>query len=288
LLIRGINIVIREGSTDPASMRESVPLIREELAKIRADAARGSYSMGGTSAAEIAAALVIFVGAEELWPELTDFLLDPAVDREDRTPAFERFARADVSLSDEVKDRFRGQAQDLLFGVGAHIFASPLIPYPAALRFLGASKLMDDPDIYDAIAILAGKVDAEARREAASTVAVMAATASQGELLALALPLAHDDDVEVRANAARALALLSQGDAVLSIVARRRLTELLFEDGLLVPTQVLRALEDLSAALPIAVRVQVEQLSSQHPVRSIRAEASRLLRQAKGRTAEGT
>jgi hypothetical protein len=288
-LIHRLNLVIRGNPIDPALTRDGITLVREALASIRADAARGVYSWGGLSVAEVAAGLVIFAGADELWSELTDFMLDPAVDREDRTPAFERLARAEVSLPGEVKARFSEQAQPLLVGPSAHVLGPPLIPYPAALRFLGAYQLMDDADVYDAIAVLAGKAAGDGRREAAATVTLLAVTAPHGELLALALPLAGDDDVEVRANAARALALLARPDETLAAVARRRLMELLLEDGLLVPTQVLRALADLPAGLPDAVRHQVEDLASQHPARSVRAEARRLIQLPRShRAADGT
>ena len=96
-------------------------------------------------------------------------------------------------------------------------------------------------------------------------------------VLALALPLARDDDVEVRANAGRALAVLARPEEPLAAAALRRLTELLGEDGLLAPLLVLRALADVPDDLPAAVRRQIEELAAQHPSRSVRTEAGRLL-----------
>jgi hypothetical protein len=276
-LRHGLNTAIGGGSIDPAIVRDGVPLIREGLAEIRSEAARGHYSFGGLTVAEIAAGLVIVVGTDELWPDLTDFLLDPAVQRQDRTPAFERLARADFSLPGEVGVRFRQQAQQLLVSAGPTLLETPISPYPAALRFLGAHRLIDTADLYDALAVLAGTGDADGRREAAVTVASLAATAPRGELLALALPLASDSDVEVRANAARALALLARSDEALATVARRRLRDLLLEDGLLVPLHILRALADVPEGLLDPVRGQVEDLADQHPARSVRAAARRLL-----------
>jgi hypothetical protein len=278
-LIHGLNTALGGGPIDPALARDGVPLIREELARIRSDAAHGAHSLGGVSVADIAAGLVVVAGADGLWPDLVDFLLDPAVQRGDRTPAFERLARAELSLPEEVAARFREHAQQLLLASAGpgELLEAPLIPYPAALRLLGAHRLITDADAYDAIAMLAGVAGADGRREAAVTVSTLAAKAPRGELLALALPLARDNDVEVRANAARALALLAQSEEPLGAVAQRRLSELLLEDGLLVPLHVLRALADLPGGLPAAVRRQVEELADQHPARSVRAEARRLL-----------
>jgi hypothetical protein len=277
-LVVGLNAALGGGPIDPELARDGVPLVREELARIRSDAAQGAYSLGGVSVAEVAAGLVLVVGADELWPDLADFLLDPAVQREDRTRPFERLARAELSLPEWVAVRFREHAQQLLTNPGPEeLFEAQLVPYPAALRFLGGHRLIADAEAYDAIAILAG-AGSESRREAAVAVSLLAARAPRGDLLALALPLARDDDVEVRANAAPALALLSQLEEALGAVAHRRLSELLLEDGLLVPLQVLRALANVPGDLPEAVRRQVEGLADQHPARSVRVEARRLIK----------
>jgi hypothetical protein len=276
-LRHGLNTAIGGGAIDPAIVRDGVPLIREELAKIRSEAARGHYSFGGLTVADIAAGLVVVAGTDELWPDLTEFLLDPAVQRQDRTPALERLARADFTPPREVGVRFRQQAQQLLASAGQDLLETPINPYPAALRFLGAHGLIDTADLYDALAILAGTRDPDGRREAAVTVAALAAKAPRGELLALALPLANDSDVEVRANAARALALLARPNEPLATLARRRLRELLLEDGLLVPLHILRALADVPEGLLDPLRSQVADLADQHPARSVRAAARRLL-----------
>src|SRR5699024_864603 len=101
-LIHRLNAVLRRGAIDSSLAEEGVSLVQDELRRIRANAARGSYSMGGVNVADVAAGLVIGADAEELWPDLADFLLDSAVQREDRTPAFERLARADRHPSAEI------------------------------------------------------------------------------------------------------------------------------------------------------------------------------------------
>jgi hypothetical protein len=277
-LAHRLNAALSGKPIDPTLRREGVPIVREALNTIRSDAAKGTYSMGGISAADIAAGLIVMAGSQELWPELTDFLLDSRVHREDRTPAFERLARADLSLPAEVTARFHAHAQDLLLATQTpHLFEASLVPYPSALRFLGAHGLLSDADTYDAVATLSGAASATGRYEAAVTVAVLAVTLPRSHLLALALPLSRDDDVDVRANAGRALAALVQPTEPLGAVALRRLTELLAEDGLLAPLLVLRALRDVRGGLQAEVRRQVEELAEQHPSRSVRAEAKNLL-----------
>jgi hypothetical protein len=282
-LISRLNSAMRGGPVDP-TLSDDIPLIRDALAKIRSDAERGVFSMGALNIADIAVGLVIVAGADELWPELTDFLLDPKVQRQDRTSAFERLARATVTLPEDVATRFSEQAEQLLTGASPELFDLPLSPYPAALRFLGAHQLVDHAEMYDKIAILAGSANPDGRREAAATVAVLAAKAPRGDLLALALPLTHDDNVEVRAAAGRALAHLAKPEEGLATVARRRLTELLAQDGVLVPLRLMQALGDTAVELPDSVRKQLASLSDQHPARSVRNEAKRLLNQESRQT----
>jgi len=277
IVIHQLNIAMRGGPVDLGLRQDGVPLIREELAKIRSDAARLAYSFGGMSVADAAAGLVLYGGQDDLWPELTDFLLDATVPRQERTPAFERLARANANLPEYVRTRFHERAQRLLVDASPVLFDTPLNPYPAALRFLASYQLIDDAEVYDGIADLSGNANADGRREAAATVAVLAAKQPSSDLLALALPLSHDNEVAVRANAARALGLLVGLDQALASVARRRLQDLLLEDGLLVPLHALRALEKVPEDLRNAVHNQLAELANAHPSKSIRAEARRLL-----------
>jgi hypothetical protein len=272
-----LNAAIGGGAVDPELRSDGVPLVRETFGRIRADAARGTYSFTGTNAADVAASLVLFADADELWPELTDFLLDSAVPRQEKTPAFERLVRSDISLPQEIADRFRENSQELLAGASPLTLEPLIAPYPAALRFLAAHGLIDDSEIYSKVAILADSENVDSRREAASTVAALATWAPGTGLLAFALPLARDNDVEIRARAARALALLAGREDALAAVSDQRLGELVSEDGLLVPLYILRALRDIPGGLPRAIRSRIEDLANQHPARSIRIAAKKLL-----------
>jgi hypothetical protein len=226
------------------------------------------------------AGLVLFADAEELWPELTDFLLDSAVPRQEKTPAFERLTKFGTPLPQEIAERFRENSQELL-AEASQLSLEPLVaPYPAALRFLAVHGLIGDSETYSKVAVLADSENLDSRREAAATVAVLAAWAPQVGLLAFVLPLARDNDVEIRARAARALALLAGREDALAAVSDQRLGELVSEDGLLVPLYILRALRDISGGLPHAIRSRIEDLADRHPARSIRIEAKKLLDRA--------
>jgi len=275
-----LNALLRGGTVDHSAVRNGVPVVRDALAAIRSDAARGTYSIGGVNVAHTAAVMVSAAPADtqELWPVLIDFLIDSAVNREDRSAAFEWLADSEVHLPPTAADLFRERAQDLLMTAGPDTFLEPpsLVPYPSALRFLGSHRLLEDADVYDAIAELAGGGAAGARREAALTVAALAAVNPRSELLVLALPLSRDPDIEVRAQAGRGLVVLMHTDETLAMVVQRRLRELLEEDGLLAPLIILRAMAKLTGGLPEVMRAQIRSLAQQHPSRSVRAEAERL------------
>lgn len=276
-LIQTLNAAMRGGDLDRRAFTAEVPSIRERLSQIRIRASRGSHSMGGVNVADLATGMILVGEVEELWDDLTDFLLDSSVGHSDRTPAFERLALANHELPAAVASKFRAHADMLLSNPGLGFFESPLIPYPAALRFLASHGLIDDAETFDKIAMLTGLAGDGGRREAARTAAVVSSRRPRPELLALTLPLTHDEDVEVRANAAVALAALGGSDSALAPLANRRLRELLDDDGVLVPVHVLRAMQDVNQGLSGEIRQQVNELASRHPARSVRLEAGNFL-----------
>lgn len=279
-LIFKLNAALRDGVTDSALIAEGVPLARQEMERIRSTALQGVYSTGGIHPADVAAALIGVSNAVDLWPDLSNFLLDARVQRDDRTPGFERLVRSRPPLPREVEEQFSSRAARLIDEAGVGFLEPQTVPYPAALRFIAAYNLIGDADLYDQIARLAGSSASSARREAASTIAAIAGGRSQSGLIGLALPLSRDDDATVRANAGRALAAFAGSSDQLSSVALRRLADLLAEDGLVTPLLVLRGLGDNLDALerlPGEVYAQIGSMSNNHPSRLIRAEASRVL-----------
>lgn len=281
-VVRRLNALLRSGKPDPGLAARAVPVIRDHLMAIRGSAEQGTFSIGGVSEADVAVGLILHAGAVELWHELTAFLLDSAVQREDRSAALERLARSDAPLPEHVAMAFREAAHELLHAPcrpGPADFGSSgaLDPYPPALRFLARHRLIDGAVAYEGVAALASGTGPGARREAAITLASLAAATPSVEVLALALPLAGDVDVQVRAHAGRALASVAGSDAPLAAAARRRVSALLDQDGVLAPRLVLRALQDGPVGLAPALAQQVATLAEQHPARTVRQEAGRLL-----------
>ena len=279
-LIRRLNAVLQGGSRDPSLGVDGVEPIRVSLAQIRASALEGSYSFPAGTTADVAAGLVLAAGADQLWPDLTDFLLDARVQRSDRSPAFERLARSTGQLPPAVAESFRERAEQLVTEPGPdNPFDSQIVPYPAALRFVSVHSLVGGEFTSVSLTRLAGSMNKNARQEAAVTLASLAGltSAPKGELLVLALTLSQDGDVDVRAAAGRALAVLCNSEDPLAPLARHRLSELLDEDGLLAPLLVLRGLLEVLGDIPGTLTRQVMTLAIQHPSASVRLEAVRLL-----------
>lgn len=275
-LIHRLNALIR-GQAGASEMGEAdVARVADALESIRHQAASGLYASSAVSVSDVAAALVAQANVGELWSPLTDFLLDPNVVREHKAPAFERLARAELNVPAAVASKFRSESPDLLNSARSESMGMEVVPFPAALRFLGAHRLRSAGEILGWISTLAASADRHARREAAVTISVLASTAPSPSLLALCVSLSRDADVDVRANAGRALADLRHQDDSLAVVATGRLLQLLDEDGLQPPLVVLAALDDLDD-LPPEVRDKVSQLASEHPSRSVRQRAAHLL-----------
>jgi hypothetical protein len=89
----------------------AVRLVRDSLSQIRRSASQGAYSMGAIAAADVAAGLILHAGAQELWTDLPEFLTDPAVQRDDRSPAFERLAPDASEIPRDARERFKSAAQ---------------------------------------------------------------------------------------------------------------------------------------------------------------------------------
>lgn len=252
--------------------------VREELKRIRREAAAGHFSMGGADSADIVAALVSLGYGASLWTDLSYFLVDRRVARADRTRAFDRLAREDVVIPQEAVEIFSSSTSEVLLSKSQGFLGQDNVtPYPAALRFFAVHGILDSAASYGFLSQLVGSADLTARREAARTVAVLASRVQRAELLALALPMSHDADVVIRAQASVALAYLSTSGNPLASVAAERIEQLLAEDGIDVPLTVIHALKGSSVPLSAALARRLTALRDSHPSRSVRVAAGDML-----------
>jgi hypothetical protein len=251
--------------------------IREHLARIRTEAAQGSYSGGGINPADVAAALICRGAADDLWADVAALLTDTAVQRDDRSAAFDRLARQLPPIPSEIAQLFRNDAMQILFAPQiVFLSGDETIPYAAALRFLARYNLIDEAQIFAFVAQLAGSSSPRSREQAARTVAALVVERNDIWLQGVATQLSHDRTVEVKAHAGRALAMLASAHQELAVVASDRLVELLREDGMLVPLLVMREL-DRDRTLPESIRQEIARLETDHPSRLVRKEAAQIL-----------
>ncbi|MGX5214870.1 hypothetical protein ACWKT3_40380 [Streptomyces violaceus] len=262
-----------------AEVLRAVDQVSAALNETRESVTRGLFSLGTRSAADIAALLLVeYPKARELWESLTPFLISQSVPRLERTPALDRLAREKPRMPDEIRAMFSTDVDQFLESRDAGIlWDDPIMPYPAALRFLISYDLLDDAKIIAALARLSGHTTLQARREASRTLGSLTGREAEPWLLPLALQMSHESDISTKSHAARFLSHVATGRGEFTAVATARLVELLTEeDGLLTPLFVLRGLED-STELPEQVAQAIGRLHHEHPSWRVRATASELL-----------
>jgi hypothetical protein len=269
-----LNIAMRGGEVDQGAIASAVPMVREALAYIRETATKGRYSYGQPTA-DIAAGLILYVDLTDLWPDLAAFLSDTAVPRLDRSQAFERLARELPAIPADIAQHFQGKATAVL-EARDWLTDQVITPYPEALRFFSSHKIISDMQAMELTARLAGMLG-NGRQEAARTIATLSRRDPRSWLLAFAIELSHDGDVQVRANAGHCLAQLARSSSEIANISSNRLVGLLREDGLLVPLLVLRGLETWKSDLPEELRSQIATIRSDHPSLAVRRQAERLL-----------
>jgi hypothetical protein len=250
----------------------------DALDRLRQTSKSGPWGMGGTDAADIAAVL-ISLGATELWGPLTEFLVDETVPRTYRSGAFDRLARSEVEVDSSAAEVFRSQAIDTLWLPDPMPFdAETFVPYPAALRFLASRALIEEGDIFYALTQLAGSPNRSWRAAAAESTSVIADKWHTSWMLATAVQLSHDANIDTRGYAAHALAYLAGKTESLFALARRRLKDLLTFDGIIVPLLAIRGLRRNLDALDTSLAESVSALANAHPSRRVRREAEDLYR----------
>ncbi|MFJ8404916.1 hypothetical protein ACIQ9K_31155 [Streptomyces microflavus] len=271
-----LNRAINGNSMPPSAVQRSVELVTQGLHALISEARGGSYSMKYPSAADIAAALIIFNGVD-LWQDLATCLADPQISRHDTNNAFERLAHERPPIHAEAADLLRESALTIL-GKRDRFLDSPteVTPYPEALRFLAAYQLIDDGMLFSSVAQLAGNRSSAIREQAARTVATIAEVRRDTWILAVAIQLSHDHDVSVRSHAGRALALLAGMEDLEPRVSEARVVELLGEDGIAIPIRLLNAMKN-HPPTDSEIKGKVEQLMLDHPALSIRSIAAQVV-----------
>lgn len=262
----------------PALMEVCIRRTLDALDRLRQTSKGGPWGMGGPDAGDIAAVL-ISLGATELWRPLTDFLVDDTVPRTYRSGAFDRLATAEVEVDSSAAEIFRLRAIDTLWLPDPMPFdAETFVPYPAALRFLASRSMIEEGDIFYALTQLAGSPNRSWRAAAAESASAIAHKWHTPWMLAIAVQLSHDANIETRGYAAHALSHLAGKTESLVELARRRLKDLLTFDGIIVPLLAIRGLRRNLDALDTPLAESVSALAIAHPSREVRREAEDVYR----------
>lgn len=253
-------------------------VIREAMRNTRNQAAGGMYGMGGIPESDVAAALITRAGVSELWPELTDFLTDPAVLSEHKRAAFNRLAASRVPLPKSTRTALAEHAHVLLYpSEGYSIIDPPIRPFPPALRLLAANDCIPHADVVTAISTLMQDPEAPARREAAITASFMLEERKDPWLLGLVIHMTYDLDARVRAHAGRGLVVSLSTTSAWDQFATDRVRALLTADGTTSVSTVLAALKEAESAVPVVLLPTIEDLASNHISGSVRRSARALL-----------
>lgn len=285
-IAEALNSMLRhsEGPLPAAWASEAAGYLTESLSAIRRNSTKGRYSFGGLDAAELAVIVSSYSDSMELWDVLASYVTDPAVPQDLKTAALERLTGLRARIPAEIRERLRAGFSGIQSSRPLH--AQPGMPstYTAGLRVGAVLEALDTPTMLYELAGLASSPAPVARVEAARTLDVVGSVRSPIEEWAYALmvPLCRDSDATVRAYAAHGLASanLSGCDPVLTASRDIVLSELLSEDGLIVPQSALGGiLESWHRGVSVSEGVVkvIHRLKSESPSALIRHRASEVL-----------
>ncbi len=224
------------------------------------------------------------------WSELGDYLLDPTTRIVSKQRAFDRLARA-KQLPATIRDRLRSSLADLN-GFALELDGTPEGFTAAKLRLASRIGGLGIDEMLTQLVSLSASVNAYGRIEAATTLPLVRRRLTPAVVTAIALMLARDPDPNVRGRAARSLAQL-QGiaDDAVDASVRSRLSELLDEEGTVVPANAAVGLHEFTLTggtiddvlLGIAAR-----LARHHMSHRVRRAAKDLVDAANSRSAQRT
>ncbi|WAL70493.1 hypothetical protein OU787_02660 [Kitasatospora sp. YST-16] len=277
---RQVNSVISGSPASGVLLRESAQLVRKSLDEIRLNASRNSWSLRSVDAGDIAAALIVNCDVTELWTDLTNFLIDTRLTRSDTSRAFIRLAQYSSELPLEVVEAFKRSSADLLQVATDFFDNRQIVPYPAALRFLAAHGLLEEDRLFALVASLAGSRDSSSREEAAHTIAAIAGRSHSPWAVSLAMQLSHDEEVNVRAHAARALVACSSSQSYFAAAVIDRIKSMLQDEGILVPLLSIMEMRNVGG-VPDQIMQTICVLQESHPSLRVRRASSRLISESK-------
>lgn len=236
----------RPKEMSPAELQATSEYVGASLKAEVAQARKGSYSFGGYSTANVAVAFAMRFGDEALWTAILEHLTDSKVDAVLKAEALDRIARFSSDVPSWFARAFGESAELLLRSARSdHLFGSRSLPvFAEAVRALGALRQLSAEVMIDAVMRLASG-DADARVEAAKTIAYALGDEDAAWGHALLLQLSYDANPVVRAEAAGGLMVTSLRDSRLTKLVRERISALFEEEGVRTTAMLLTAIRRL-------------------------------------------
>jgi hypothetical protein len=271
-----LNAVMAGNSMNPSELTSSVEIVKNSLTAIRSAAQKGQFGFRFIDPADAAAALIIHCDAMDVWGPLCEFLIDPNVQRSDKSDAFDRLSYGAPRAPQTVLAKFQENSETLLNSSNEYFDNDAVLPFPAALRFLASQGIVTEVTAFSLISQMFGRGTPEARVEASRTVASLATSVSSLWVLSQAMQFSHDSEPAVRGHAARALSVYSTDSSQFSEIARARLTEMLTQEAILVPLLTIRQILQI-AEFPDSAKEGIGHLALAHPSVIVRREALKLL-----------
>jgi hypothetical protein len=273
-----VNLAISGSAMQRGDIDTCLGIVRDGMQEIRLNAQRGTWSLRSLDVADIAAALITTCGATDLWDDLAAFLTDPKLRRSDTSRALSRLAQSPTTLPEHVVSLFREASDNLLHSLDDFFEKATIDPYPAALRFLAAHSIIEEEEVFGLVAHLSGSRDSSYREEAARTLATISSQSTNSWGISLAMQLSHDEEVNVRAHAARSLVIYSSSNSSFVKAPSDRVVEMTRDAGILVPLLIVREISN-GARMSDPVRDAIRELSFNHGSSRVRREAREILEQ---------
>ncbi|MEW2064109.1 hypothetical protein AB0899_25650 [Streptomyces sp. NPDC007002] len=261
---------------------EIIAVCREQVQRTRDEAARSSYGYGGINAC-LVGVLTSSVSADtgaEMWNDVTQFLLDPNVAFEEKSPVLDWLANRIDQVPDPVMSSVLSRSEKLRPGnTGMRFFGEDASA--AWLRFLCSAKAMSQMDAISEFVSLSNSSEAFQRIEAAKSAKFVGRVADPAIVVGCLLQMTANEEVVVRAEAAQGLTKFLTVNSDLGGLAAQRLTDLLDNDGFSVPFAVLRGLDSVRShgvlKLPETLRGRLNWVADTHAVPRLRSKASELV-----------
>ncbi|GAB3550545.1 hypothetical protein GCM10027404_17950 [Arthrobacter tumbae] len=274
-----LNLQLVQGYQLSGATRAAVErVLREAMAKTRESAMKGVFSGGGLPEGELAVVFGLANQESPIWTDVGEYLLDPVVQRSDKSPVYRRLLRHIGSLPSSFLDRLKQNPAGLLSSTSG-FFSEDIDPYPEAVQLIAALSLLPNDELVVLFGRLIASDNAKARVEGVKTLQVLAENAPQTDwVFATAIGATFDADYRTRAEAAATLGYMRRETSPLLSHIDQRLSILLDEDGARIPMLALFGLRKTAVPMSPGLLKKVQALAATHIHYGVRQQAELVLK----------